>query len=271
MKPSSQSQAHIYWISLLAFPLFFLVNYLFNHQREFLNWLPQGRPTYFFAVLLPFGTLIPSFALGWLIRSQNGKPNAFGATLTRRDFLMALIAFAVGLVAIYFAVGRKMHLDAANLGNAIHYFIWLLMASIPEVLVFIGIVLHATEAGIKHLWHGRGGQITSTISGIIVSAVAFGLFHFSYPSPWNTWEKVMTLVPVWLAVATLYVLTRSLIAAVIYNNMMAIIGFLLYNLSLPGSELLGLVSDGISIVAVLAILAFMLSPGKQVLQNRTAG
>jgi len=106
MKPSSRLQTREYWISLLAFPLFFLVNYLFNHQRELLNWLPQGRPTYFFAV-----SLVPSFALGWLIRSQNGKPGAFGATLTRRDFLMTVIAFATGLVAIFFAAGRKTPLE----------------------------------------------------------------------------------------------------------------------------------------------------------------
>lgn len=271
MNHQSRSQARVYLISLLAFPLFFLTNYIFNHQRVLLDWLPQGRPTYFFAVLLPFGTILPSLALGWLIRRQNGNTRAFGATLTRRDLLMALIAFAMGLISIYFAVGRKTPLDSTNLGNAIHYFIWLLMASIPEVLVFIGIILHAMEAGVQNLWHGRGGQIAGAISGIVVSAVAFGLFHFSYPSPWNTWEKIMTLIPVWLTVATLYVLTRSLIAAVIYNNMMAIIGFLLYNLSLPGSDFLGLAFDGIAIVAVLGILAVMCSSGKQFLPSKTAG
>lgn len=54
--------------------------------------------------------------------------------------------------------------------------------------------------------------------------------------------------------ATLYTLTRSLAATVVFNNMMAIIGFVLYDLSLPGSDILGLALDGVAIVVAIAIV-----------------
>jgi membrane protease YdiL (CAAX protease family) len=76
------------------------------------------------------------------------------------------------------------------LGSAIHLFIWLLMASISEVLVFIGVVFHITERSVRQFWGGRSGLIAGAVSGIVVSAVAFGLFHLTYPAPWNTWEKI---------------------------------------------------------------------------------
>jgi len=244
----------VYLLSLLTFPLFFLTNYLFNHQRHLLAWLPEGRPVYFFAVLLPFGTILPGLALGWLIRCQKGSYRTFGATLTGRDFLTALVSFAIGLIAIYFAVKEKVSFNDEFFGSAIHYFIWLLIASIPEVLVFIGNIYHMTEAFVKNIWSGKGSSVIAAIGGIMVSAIAFGLFHFSYPAPWNTWEKIMTLIPVWLVVAGLYALTRSLVATVVFNNMMAIIGFLLYNLSLPGSEILGLILDCIAIISVITVV-----------------
>jgi membrane protease YdiL (CAAX protease family) len=268
MKPTSQTQprfeARVYLLGLLAFPLFFLVNYLYNHQRELLAWLPQGRPTYFLAVLLPFGTLLPCLALAWFVRRLGGAPRAFGTALAWRDLLYAVLAFVFGGVAVYFAVGRSLAQNADALGTVIHLFIWLLIASIPEVLVFNGLIFNAVEAGVRQVLGGRAGQIAGAVGTIVVSAVAFGLFHFSYYPPWDTWDKAMSLIPVWLAVATFYALTRSLAAAVIFDNLLAVVGFVRNQLSIPGSNLLGLALDAIAIVAVVVIVAVLCSTRKEV-------
>lgn len=249
-----QPVVNTYLVSLLTFPLFFCANYIYNHQHNWLTWLPQGRPIYFLAILLPFGIILPSAALGWLIRREGDNGRAFGALLSRRDLVMMLVAFAMSILGASFPIGRKVVQSSDGLRNVIHLFIWLLMASIPEVIVFIGVIFHITEGSVRYWWSGRRGLIMGAVAGVVASAVAFGLFHFSYPSPWNTWAKVVTLNPVWLAVGTLYVFTRSLAAAIVFNNTMAIIGFVLYDLSLPGSEALGLLLDSIAIIAVLAVV-----------------
>ncbi|NQX87332.1 MAG: hypothetical protein HRT77_01580 [Halioglobus sp.] len=49
----------------------------------------------------------------------------------------------------------------------------------------------------------------------------------------------MLLSMVWLGVVVIYLLSRSLLAAIVFNNMMALIGFVLNDLSLPVGSLAG--------------------------------
>jgi hypothetical protein len=55
---------------------------------------------------------------------------------------------------------------------------------------------------------------------------------------------------VWIAVSTLFVITRSLVAAVLLDNMMAAVGFATRDLTLPLSPTMAL------LLAVLAVAAF---------------
>lgn len=264
MQPQTKVRfaGRMYLLGLLTFPLFFVVNYIFNHHRDWLAWLPTDRPMYTLAILLPFGTLLPTLVLGWFIRRYDGNRRAFGATWRWRDLLMAVIGLGLGLGNLYLAVWPTLAQDPNALGLGIHLFIWLLVASISEVMVFIGVVFHATEALVRQWWPGRGSRFIGAVSAILVSSVAFGLFHFSYYPPWDTWYWVIFLTPIWLMASTFYALTRSLVATIMFNNVLAVVGFVRNGQTVAGSNLLGLALDLIFIVAVIAIVAAMSAPKK---------
>jgi len=86
---------------------------------------------------------------------------------------------------------------------------------------------------------------------VVVSSLLFGLFHFTYSASWNTVDTAVTVGMVWIAVSTLFAITRSLVAAVVLDNMMATVGFATRDLTLPLSPAMGL------LLAILAVAAFV--------------
>lgn len=248
----------------LAFPLLFIGNFVFHHRPEWVIWLPAGRATYVLAILLPFGVVLPGLALGSLARREGKSLRDFGAALTGRDVLMAAAAFGLGVFCAAFPIGRKVLDDPDGLRKAGHLFVRLFPASMAEALVFCGCLQKAVEAVVEKKLSSCpsclrafvvNDRLRAVVAGIVVSAVAFGLFHFSYPPPWDTWGKVLTLIPVWTGVAAVYAATRSLAAAVVFDNVMAVVGFKLNGLSLPGPAALGLGLDVVVIVAAVVAVA----------------
>jgi len=77
--------------------LFILIAALRNHQPGLLARLDSSQ-LYFLSVWLPFGIVLLALALRAIIRSHGGDPHAFGATLTTRDLLLALVGLAGDLV-----------------------------------------------------------------------------------------------------------------------------------------------------------------------------
>jgi hypothetical protein len=243
-----------YLFSLLTLPFFLAANYLFNHQRLWLSFLPEGRPMYFFTVILPFGILLPSLTLGWLIREADGEAHIFGATLKYRDLKMMAFAFAAGIVITFIPVGWRILGDISLIGTSIHLFIWLFMVSLAEVLMFIGVVFN-TALWLALKWFpGRNRLFERTAVAVALSALAYALFHFTYPDPWNSWSIVAMLVPVGLMVSLAYVFTRSLAATVVFTNVLSVAGYLLTDSLLTGSDILGMVLNAIVVFAVVIIL-----------------
>jgi hypothetical protein len=91
---------------------------------------------------------------------------------------------------------------------------------------------------------------------VVVSSLLFGLFHFTYPAPWNVLDTAVTVGVVWIAVSALFAVTRSLVAAVLLDNMMATVGFATRDLTLPLSPTLGLLLEILAIAAFVAAFAW---------------
>lgn len=243
-----------YVFSLLTLPFFLLSNYLFNHQRLWLSFLPEGHPMYFFIVILPFGILLPSLTLGWLIREADGEAHIFGATLKYRDLKMMAVALAAGIVITIVPVGRRILGDLSLIGTSVHLFIWLFMVSLAEVIMFIGVVFN-TALWLAFKWFpGRNRLFERTAMAVVLSALAYALFHFTYPDPWNSWGMVAMLVPVGIMISLVYTFTRSLAATVVFTNVLSVAGYLLTDSLLIGSDVLGMVLNAIVVFAVVIIL-----------------
>ncbi len=148
-------------------------------------------------------------------------------------------------------------------------FTWLLMASLAEVLVFLGVVFPLGRLALPRRW--AANRAAAGGAGVVLSGVCFGLFHFSYGAPWNTWGAALPLMVVWLVVALVYVGTRSLAAAVAFNNVMAVIGFVRGGVTLPGSLALGLALDALAMGAVASIVLAFSRSGRRVIPNDQLG
>lgn len=240
-------------MALIGVLLFCGANFLYHHSPEFMASWPKNSYIYFCFVVLPFGVVLPAFVLGRWARDA-GPPRRYGIGLSARDWTAMVAAFGLGGTAVYFGVGKQIAAHPDGYLHAGRLFATLAIASIAEAMVFIGLLYHACEDAVRGVWNTRAGRVTGALAAIVVSSVAFGLFHFTYYPPWNTWETARTLAIVWVFVAGLYALTRSLAAAAVFDNLMAVIGFVRNDITPPrpvGSALLFAIIATAVIVIVL--------------------
>jgi membrane protease YdiL (CAAX protease family) len=228
-------------LALLVPALLFLVNLTMHN----LGGVADSRFAYVLVVVLGPGIVLPTVTLAWL-GARHGIEVELGGRFATVKIAGAL---AVGVALAAFPVGRAV---AADPMHALHLFVWLLPTSIVEVLVFVGIcynVAFALLARIIPWW------LAIPLAALFASAL-FGLYHFSYSPPWNTPALALTVGLVWLEVSAVYVFTRSLWAAIAFNNTMAVVGFILNRVTaLDGKPLaVGLAIDAL-LVAMTLILA----------------
>ena len=229
----------------------FAVNAGHNHL---VGRSPAGPPMLYPAVFfVGIGTILPALLLGLTVRRDPRSARGLGLVPGRRDLFASLAALLVGG-----AVAASPLLPiVANPGGAmrvLELFCQLLVASVAEVALFLGVLAVALRPR-------RGGHPTwrHGMLLVVVSSVAFGLFHFTYPAPWNTPAMAVTVGVVWMLVSTGFALGRSLVAAVLLDNIMATVGFATRGLTLP---LPAETSLGLAAIAAIAfVVAFRLARG----------
>lgn len=224
--------------------LAFAVNALHNHTAlgGTLGHVSGFYPIVFF---IGIGVVLPALALG---RTAGREPPAacpLGVALGWRDAIAVLAALVIGCALAAKPLGPIVA-QPGGIERVATLFAQLLVASTAEVALFLG----ATGMGLRTLLGGRHDWRFGLLL-VVVSSLLFGLFHFTYPAPWNTLDTAVTVGTVWIAVSTLFAITRSLVAAVLLDNVMATVGFATRDLTLPLSPALGL------LLAILALAAFL--------------
>ena len=208
--------------------LAYTANAFFNHTEWGLRLKSHGD-VYVFAFFLPFGVIVPAAYIGWAVSMRGAPARWWGARIGWRDGAAAAVAVVVGE---FLAVGA-LGFDPAGLGgiaNAHRLFALLLVASTAEVLLFLGVLGSATQLAMPT---PRGWR--TCLATLVVCSLAFGFFHFTYPTPWNTLDRAWGLTLVWVPVSLLFLASRSLLGAIVLNNFMAVIGFVRHHIELPGT------------------------------------
>ena len=206
-----------------------------------LHNIPGFYPVVFF---IGIGVVLPALALGRTVRHEPAAARPLGVALGWRDALAVLAALAIGCALAAKPLGPIVS-QPGGMERVATLFTQLLVASTAEVMLFLGATGMALRAllGGRHDW--RFGVLL-----VVVSSLLFGLFHFTYPSPWNTLANATTVTVVWIGVSTLFAVTRSVLAAVLLDNIMATVGFATRDLTLPLPPVMGL------LLALLAVVAF---------------
>lgn len=225
--------------------LAFAANAVRNHTAlgGALGHLPGFYPIVFF---IGIGVVLPALALGRTVRREPVAARPLGVALGWRDAIAVLAALVIGGALAAKPLGPIIA-QPGGMERVATLFAQLLIASTAEVMLFLGV----TGMGLRALLGGRHDWRFGLLL-VVASSLLFGLFHFTYPAPWNTFDTAVTVGVVWIAVSTLFVITRSLLAAVLLDNMMATVGFATRDLTLPLSPALSLLLKILSVAAFVA-------------------
>ena len=119
----------------------------------------------------------------------------------------------------------------------------------------ISVPLAGTDTGKIAVPAERGhlGKGDPRLLALVVPSLAFGLFHFTYPAPWNTLGRALPLTLVWVPVSMLFLASRSLVGAVILNNLLALIGFVGNGIDLPGTAAAGWLRTALACALFVAV------------------
>jgi len=235
----SQTAALVALIGAAALPL---ANYLVNHVvggRRRLILQPL-------AVVVLAGTVVPALAIRWPV--QNGWHSG-DLPVDGADAPLLGISLVVGLALIALALRGSLKREFPRV---IRLLLALFPVSLAEVLVFLSILFN----WIEKIAASMVSSPWASVAAAIASAALFGLYHFTYPPPWNNWAQAARLFIVWLLVCLAYVLTRDAWAASIIDASFATIGFVRNRVttldSVPISRAVAL--DALSVGVVAAIL-----------------
>jgi hypothetical protein len=133
-------------------------------------------------------------------------------------------------------------------------FAQVLVVSIAEVLVCWVVI----GAGVQVLLRGRG-RLRRTAAAGIVSALAFGLYHYAHSPPFNTMQMVALLTVIGLATSLFFALSRDVYGTIVFHNFLALTGVLraldragsLATFSRPQPALLGMAAVAATTLVLL--------------------
>jgi hypothetical protein len=223
----------------------FALNALLNHTAPG-AWLETIPGFYAVVFFIGAGALLPGLVLGDAVCREPAMARALGVAPEWRDAIAVIAALVIG-VGLAASPLSPILAQPGGIMRVLTLFAQLLVASTAEVALFLGMVwVGLLGWGVRDNWLGR-------LVLVIAASLVFGLFHFTYPAPWNTLGTAATVGLVWVGVSILFALSHSLPAAVLFNNIMATVGFATRDLTLPLSPATSL------LLATAAIGVFILA------------
>jgi hypothetical protein len=154
------------------------------------------------------GTVSVMVLIRYFLQSgQVSRPSFFGIVGAPRT-LWSLLGAAV-LGAVFMSIQPWPHQNPIVFLNA---YAQVLVVTTAEVLV---------------CWVLLGGALAQRATGplgmaaaLLLSAVAFGVYHYAHSPPFNTHRMVMFLTVVGLVTGVFYFTTRSVYATILFHNFM---------------------------------------------------
>jgi hypothetical protein len=138
----------------------------------------------------------------------------------------------IGIVVLAYSANAWFNHTTVGLGLKSHEGAYVLGFSLPFGVVLPGLFLGwvvsvgsvpARRLGAQLGWRDASTRWRSGLMTLVASSVAFGFFHLTYPAPWNTISTCLGLSVVWAGVALVFLVSRRLEAAIVFNNVMAVV------------------------------------------------
>jgi hypothetical protein len=226
---------------------FSLINFLWNLPALALyEKVPPSLPTYLLSSLVALGVLWPAIRGGRLSRSDLGLASSGGWTPPKRLAGLAIVLFMgfggyatlpppfetstagadVETLAAPSATGiaddeHPASWPKPSWGDYCFWFVFLLAASLTELLVFVSVTFCLIERFQKQ--RGTRPWLATTAAALLAS-ITFGLYHYTHPPEF--WGYVYNpLMPVMLINLLYFSLTRNFWLTLVLHNGFAAVGF----------------------------------------------
>jgi hypothetical protein len=191
-------------------------NALWNHPptSDYLRILPTSL-----AVDLLAGNSLALFLLGRALRSGRVTRRELGLDLSswavpsRLAGLALIVLCGYGQFALFGPAG-------ASWGDYSFWYVFLLMASLAEVLVFVGVAFCLGEAWLRRRGFGR---LPAAALPAALASVAYGLYHFSHEPRFQAY--VLPTMGEMLLVLLFFVLARNFSLMLALHNAFAAFAF----------------------------------------------
>jgi hypothetical protein len=209
------TKAHALLLAAALYGVWTLATYLLEgHRSTFRRPNASGaRFAYTLLANIMVGTVGAAILVRVLIRAADlPVVAAYGVAEPQRVIATALAGIAFG--AIVLAVQGLPTWHPTVVVNA---FCQILVVSIAEVLVCWG-VLGAVVRNVL------GGGLLSAVTAIVVSAVAFGIYHFAHSTPFNALRMVLLLTGVGVVTGVFFFLSRDFYGTILFHNAFALRG-----------------------------------------------
>lgn len=214
--PSLQTYA----TGLLVTLAYGAASYAFNHTA--LGAVLREIPfVYFVGFQLTFAIAPAAGILGHVAARRPATLGWLGLGLGPRDLSAAAGAFTLGCVVASFTISTDVGAPG-GLDEAARIFANLLVASASDAVVALGVAANLVLLALRELWKNPPLRAPEAIGALVASGL-LGIFHLSHSPPMEGLDRPLLLAAGWLTTSALFVLTRSLIAAILFLNTISLI------------------------------------------------
>jgi hypothetical protein len=174
-----------------------------------------ARLTYALVANVLVGIVGAGLVLRMGMRHAGGDPQRLALRSASRTIIGLALGLGLGFSA--FVLQRPVTLDPIVVGNAFAQ-VW--VVSVAEVLVCWAVLGKAVEFEA----YVADSQRLRVFAAWLVSAVAFGVYHFAHSPPFNTVAMVSMLTVVGLATGAFFFIVRELYGTILFHNFLAMKG-----------------------------------------------
>lgn len=174
-----------------------------------------ARLTYAVVANILVGVIGAGLVLRAAVRRTSLGPARFGLRSPGRTAFSVALGLTVGFVA--FVLQQPVTLAPTVIGNAFAQ-VW--VVSVAEVLVCWVVLGKAVETSMI----AAQSRLSPILAAWIVSAVAFGAYHFAHSAPFNTVPMVGFLSVVGLVTGAFFFGIGELYGTILFHNFLALKG-----------------------------------------------
>ena len=234
-----------YGTGFIVVVAYFAATYVF-HRSPLSHVLRDIPFAYFVGFQLTFA-IAPS--AGFLAHLAAGRPAALGwlgLGLDPRDLSAIAAAFALGSVVASFSI--ESGVDAPGVDEVARLYVNLLVASASDALVVLGVAGNLLILGIRELWRDSPPSGPEAVTALLGAAL-FAVLHSSQSPPLDGSENAYLLALGWISASSIFVLTRSLIAAIPFLTTVSLVGVTQSPVEIPGTT-----AGGIALITIALAL-----------------